>query len=207
MERQEAYFDGILDVYAAQMTEVDTSTTPATYENLQLLGKGISVKITPKYREGVRYASNKKVRNKKTLDGYEVEFALDKVRPAMRSKIEGRTRDGNGVELLGVADPGPFAVAFALTLDDGSQELWQLYKGTFEPVSVEGKTAEDKFEYQDHSIKAVFDRRLNDSMLGVVVESTQDGLSPDVVDAWFTTVYEPVVTQGPTSDGNDQSET
>lgn len=187
----EAYFDGMLDVYGASMITEDTPTAAATYEDFALMGMGISVKITPKYKEGTRYASNKKVRNKKVLESYEVELGLDKIRAAMRTKMDGRERDANGVELLGMSNPKPMAIAFALTLDDGSRELWQLYKGTFETVTVEGKTAEDKFEYQDHTAKAVFDRRLNDNRLGAVVCDSDSSVQKTVIDSWFTKVYEP----------------
>lgn len=200
----EPYFDGMLDVYAASMLNEDTPTSAATYEDFQLMGLGISVKITPKYKEGTRYASNKKVRNKKVLEGYEVELGLDKIRAAIRSKMDGRERDANGVELLGATNPKPMAIAFSLSLDDGSSELWQLYKGTFETVTVEGKTAEDKFEYQDHVAKAFFDRRLNDNRLGAVVEDNDPSVQADVIKNWFTKVYEPADAAAPEGDSSDE---
>lgn len=190
----EAYFSGTADIYYAQMINEDTPQSAPTYEEFALLGMSIDVKITPKYKEGNRYASNKKVRNKRLLDGYEVEFGLDKVRAAIRAKLEGRTKDKNGVEILGAADPKPAAVAFGLTLDDGTEERWQLYKGTFESVEVEGKTAEDKFEYQDHKVKAVFDRRLFDGRLGAVIETGDAAISDEVKNSWYTKVYEPTFT-------------
>ena len=190
-QTNEPYFEGMLDVYAASMITEDSPAAAATYEDFQLMGMGISVKITPKYKEGTRYASNKKVRNKKVLEAYEVELGLDKIRAEIRSKMDGRKRDAKGVELLGASNPKPMAIAFALTLDDGSRELWQLYKGAFETVAVEGKTSEDKFEYQDHAAKAVFDRRLNDNHLGAVVMDNDAAVSADVIKNWFTKVYEP----------------
>ena len=200
----EPYFDGMLDVYAASMLNEDTPTSAASYEDFQLMGLGISVKITPKYKEGTRYASNKKVRNKKVLEGYEVELGLDKIRAAIRSKMDGRERDANGVELLGATNPKPMAIAFSLSLDDGSCELWQLYKGTFETVTVEGKTAEDKFEYQDHVAKAFFDRRLNDNRLGAVVEDNDSAVPADVIKNWFTKVYEPADAAAPEGDNGEE---
>lgn len=190
----EAYFDGTADIYYAQMQTADAPQAAPTYEDFQLMGMSVDIKVTPKYKEGTRYASNRKVRNKRVLDGYEMEFSLDKVRAAIRSKIEGRQKDDNGVELLGASDPLPAAVAFGLTLDDGTMEMWQLYRGVFESVEVEGKTAEDKFEYQDHKVKAVFDRRLSDGRLGAVVESGDKAVAEDVIKNWFTKVYEPTFT-------------
>lgn len=190
----EAYFDGTADIYYAQMQTADAPQAAPTYEDFQLMGMSVDIKVTPKYKEGTRYASNRKVRNKRVLDGYEMEFSLDKVRAAIRSKIEGRQKDQNGVEILGASDPLPAAVAFGLTLDDGTMEMWQLYRGVFESVEVEGKTAEDKFEYQDHKVKAVFDRRLSDGRLGAVVESGDKAVPEDVIKNWFTKVYEPTFT-------------
>lgn len=199
----EPYFSGTADIFYAQMLNEDTPQSPATYEDFELLGMSIDIKITPKYKEGTRYASNKKVRNKRVLDGYEVEFGTDKVRAAIRAKLEGRTKDKNGVEILGAADPKPAAVAFGLTLDDGTEERWQLYKGTFESVEVEGKTAEDKFEYQDHKVKAVFDRRLYDNRLGAVIETGDAAISDEVKNSWYTKVYEPTFEAAAAAQGTE----
>lgn len=75
------YFTGILDVYVAKMLTPDSSAAKPTYDTPRVLGMGIEVTITPQYREGQLYASNRLARNKKVIDHYDIKFNADVVSP------------------------------------------------------------------------------------------------------------------------------
>lgn len=195
----EGYFTGILDLYYALMTTEDTSAAAPVYEEPRVLAKSIEVTITPTYREGKLHASNATVRNQKRIDTYTVSLNVDKVPYNVTSEILGRSVDGNGVQIIkGGNTPPNLALGFACTLDDGSKELWWLYKGTFSEITKSASTEADAIEYQTPTIEGTFVRRMNDDALAATVETSAEGIGADVETSWFTTVYkEKPVTEGP----------
>ena len=195
----EGYFTGILDLYYAPMTTEDTSSAAPVYDTPKVLAKSIEVTITPTYREGKLHASNATVRNQKRIDTYTVSLHVDKVPYSVTSEILGRSVDGNGVQIIkGGNTPPNLALGFACTLDDGSKELWWLYKGTFSEISKSASTEADAIEYQTPTIEGTFVRRMNDDALAATVETSAEGIGADVETSWFTTVYEEEpVTEGP----------
>ena len=195
----EGYFTGILDLYYALMTTEATSTAAPVYEEPRVLAKSIEVTITPTYREGKLHASNATVRNQKRIDTYTVSLNVDKVPYNVTSEILGRSVDGNGVQIIkGGNTPPNLALGFACTLDDGSKELWWLYKGTFSEITKSASTEADAIEYQTPTIEGTFVRRMNDDALAATVETSAEGIGADVETSWFTTVYEEEpVTEGP----------
>lgn len=187
----EGYFYGILDLFFAEMTTEETSTAAPTYGKPQVLGKSIEVTLTPGYREGKLHASNATVRNTKKIDTYTVSLHADKIPHAALKVLLGRPVDGNGVQIIkGKNVPPKVAVGFACTLDDGSKELWWLYKGEFSELTKTAKTDGDAIEYQTPTIEGVFVRRMNDDALAAVVDTSSEGIGADVEKNWFTEVYE-----------------
>ena len=120
----EGYFTGILDIMVALMATADSPSHCPTYDAFEVLGKTIEATITPNYKEGKVYASNVTTRNERRVDSYTVSLNLDKIPYAVREKILGRFKDANGVQIIKGSQVAPYvAIAFALTLDDGSLEL------------------------------------------------------------------------------------
>ena len=187
----EGYFYGILDIYVALMSTQDSPSTKPTYGNYQVMGKTIEAQITPNYKEGKVYASNVATRNEKRVDSYTVSLNLDKIPYAMREKILGRYKDLNGVQTVKGSQKAPFvAIAFALTLDDGSLELWTLYKGKFSEPTQVGHTDSDNMTYQHPTIEATFIRRECDDALAAIAATADANVLETVKNNWFTRVYE-----------------
>lgn len=192
----EGYFYGILDLYYAMMSKEETSTTPPTYGDPKVLAKSIEVTITPGYREGKLHASNATVRNTKRIDTYTASLHVDKIPHAVLNELLGREVDSNGVQIIkGGNEPPKVAVGFACTLDDGSKELWWLYKGTFSEPTKTAKTDGDAIEYQTPTIEGVFVRRMNDDALAATVDTATESIGTDVESGWFTAVYEKAAAQ------------
>lgn len=187
----EGYYYGILDIYVALMSTQDSPSTKPTYGNYQVMGKTIEAQITPNYKEGKVYASNVATRNEKRVDSYTVSLNLDKIPYAMREKILGRYKDLNGVQIVKGSQKAPFvAIAFALTLDDGSLELWTLYKGKFSEPTQVGHTDSDNMTYQHPTIEATFIRRECDDALAAIAATADANVLETVKNNWFTRVYE-----------------
>lgn len=185
------YFNGVLDVYYAKMSTEDSAAAAPTYGTPAVLGKSIEVTITPQFREGSLYASNARVRNVNVLDSYEVSLNVDQVVASVRRDILGRTADNKGVETLDGGDNAPYvAIGFAVTKDNGTKELWWLYKGKFSEIEKTAATANDSIEYQTPTLSAVFDRRIYDDKLAAVLDTEAEDADETTANGWFTAVYE-----------------
>ena len=191
----EGYFTGILDIMVALMKTPDTPKTRPTYDPFEVLGKTIEATITPNYKEGKVYASNVTTRNERRVDSYTVSLNLDKIPYDVRQDILGRAVDTNGVQVIKGTQVAPWvAIAFALTLDDGTKELWTLYKGKFAEITQSGQTDGDSMTYQHPTIEATFVRREDNDALAAVAATASDSVAASVEAGWFTEVYEPATT-------------
>lgn len=187
------YYDGVLDLYVAVAKKPGTATAAPQYDTPEVMGHSMEVTITPVYKEGKVYASNALQRHKKVIDAYDVKLKLDQILSAVRQKILARKVDANGVQIVSDQnDPPEVAIGFALTLDDGSKELWWIYRGKFAESETSAKTQEDKFEYQHPTVSARFERRIHDRALAAIVETSTLAADSTVEKNWFTAVYEPV---------------
>ena len=185
------YYEGVLDIYYAVMTGADTAVAAPTYGEPAVLCKTVNVTLTPQYREGSRYASNRKVRNVRKIDAYEVSIAADQVIPSVRRKLLGRKSDSKGVDIIDGDTDAPYvAIGFALTKENGKKELWWLYKGKFAEIETNADTSGDSIEYRDVALTATFDRRVHDNALGAVLDEDADDADAATVAAWFSAVYE-----------------
>ena len=185
------YFYGVLDLYYAVMNNEETNTTPPTYDEPKVLAKSIEVTITPGYREGKLNASNATVRSTKRIDTYTASLHVDKIPSNVIDVLLGRKVDSNGVQIIsGGNKPPKVALGFSCTLDDDSQELWWLYKGTFSELTKSAKTDGENIEYQTPTIEGVFVRRMYDNHLAATVETSDERIKTDVAKNWFKSVYE-----------------
>ena len=191
----EGYYYGILDIHYALMNTQDSPAQKPTYGDYEVMGKTIEATITPNYKEGKVFASNAATRNERRVDSYTVSLNLDKIPYAVREKILGRYKDANGVQIVKGGQIAPYvAIAFALTLDDGSLELWTLYKGKFSEPSQTGHTDSDTMTYQHPTIEATFIRREYDDALASIAATADEDVMETVKAGWFDHVYEEVTT-------------
>ncbi|MEA4928588.1 MAG: major tail protein [Candidatus Limiplasma sp.] len=189
-----AYYEGIADMYCAKMVQEETLQAPPVYGAVQLLGIGVSYKIAAKYTEGTLPGGNRNLRERKRLTSYEVELNVDRVRQAVLESFEGRERDANGVCKIGAADAPYMALLFAVPLDDGTQELWVLYKGKLLAPDLEMKTRDGKYEWQTPTVKGTFGVRNDLGIPGMCCETGDEAVSAPVKTGWFTAPYAPVST-------------
>lgn len=187
----EGYYTGVLDIYYALITTPETATVKPVYGTPKVMGKTIEVTITPSYKEGSVYASNVATRNEKRVDSYTVSVNVDKLPYAVRQELLGRKRDKNGVQIIKGGQKAPdVAIGFAMTLDDGSKELWWMYKGTFAEPTNTARTDSNNVTYQHPTVEGKFIRRECDDALASVVDTADSSVADSVKTDWLQKVYE-----------------
>lgn len=186
------YYTGILDVYYATLSTEDSAAAAPTYGTPAVLGKSIEVTLTPRFKEGSLYASNKRVRHVNRITGYDVSINVDQLTSAVKEALLGRTQIGStGVyALTDDADAPEVAIGFAITKDNGSKECWWLLKGKFSEGEVTASTEEDGIEYQTPTIEGAFDARIYDGRIAYVADG-DDAAAATAIASWFTAVPEP----------------
>lgn len=179
------YYEGVTDVYYALMTGMDARNQAPVYGPAVCAGKSIEVQAAPNYRERKVYASNVATRRDQVPDSYTVTLNLDQVIPAVRKVLLGRRDGGSGVDLITGMNVGPWvALLFAATLDDGSTEYRQLYKGRFSEPTATHHTKNDGDSYQHPTITGTFVRLGNNDQIGTVLNDGED--HPE----WLSTVQQ-----------------
>jgi len=119
---------------------------------------------------------------------------VDKLPYAVRKALLGRTQDSKGVQIIKGGQKAPeVAIGFAMTLDDGSKELWWMYKGTFAEPTSTAHTDSSNTTYQHPTIEGKFVRRECDDALAAVVDTADSSVADNVKTDWLQSVYEEAV--------------
>ena len=183
-------FTGVLDVYYAEMTTAETASSAPVYGNPAILGKAIEVTITPTTNEGQLSASNKRVKWTKKITGYEISMNTDNVDPAVLAKVLGRTSTTAKVQYVNSSQVIPYiALGFAATYDDGTKELWWVYKCQCSEITRDMKTEEgDNVEYNTPTLEAVAMPLLNNGNLAAVCD-TNVVTTASIASGWFSAVF------------------
>lgn len=184
-------FTGVLDIYYAKMTTDDGASTAPAYSTPAVLGKGISVTITPQFAEGKLDASNRRIKWRKKLTGYEIAMNSDNISPAVSKDILGRVIDSTDkFQRINSDTVAPnIALGFCATYDDGSKEYWWLYHCNCEELNKEMATENsDGIEYQTPTINAVCVPRLDTGDLAAVADSNDTDIASTVFSGWFSAV-------------------
>ena len=183
-------FTGVLDVYYAEMTTAETASSAPVYGNPAILGKAIEVTITPTVNEGQLSASNKRVKWAKKITGYEISMNTDNVDPAVLAKVLGRTSTTAKVQYVNSSQVIPYiALGFAATYDDGTKELWWVYKCQCSEITRDMKTEEgDNVEYNTPTLEAVAMPLLNNGNLAAVCD-TNVVTTASIASGWFSAVF------------------
>lgn len=197
-------YTGLLDIYYSVASGTDSSVAALTYGTPAILGYGIEVTVTPRYKEGKLYASNRAIRDKKLIDGYDVTLNPDNIAAAVRKELLGRKVDVKGVHVIDGDQVSPnVAIGFELTRDDGTSERWWLLKGAFSEMEVSGKTEGENIEYQTPKLSASFNRRINDNQLAYIADSADEDMDETTFAGWFSGVYAPTWPTPPDPDDDN----
>ena len=183
-------FTGVLDIYYAEMTTAETSSSAPTYGTPALLGKAIEVTITPTTNEGQLSASNKRVKWRKKITGYEISMNTDNIDPAVLAKVLGRSSTTAKVQYINADQIAPYiALGFCATYDDGTKEYWWIYKCLCAEITRSMKTEEaDNIEFNTPTLEAVAMPLINNGNLAAVAD-TNVVTTASIATGWFGAVF------------------
>lgn len=123
-----------------------------------------TVKISPKTDTAKLYGDDKLLETTSALGEIEVELEVAELTYEERAFLLGQEYEDGILYESSQFNPPEVALGFKAEKSRGGYKHVWLTKGKFEPVEDEGKTKEDKIEYQIQKIKATFMPRIHDEL-------------------------------------------
>jgi phi13 family phage major tail protein len=152
------------------------SETTLEYDSVikKLLGAR-NVKISPKVNTGELYGDDQLLETSVAIGAIEVEIDVAELTLQERADWLGYTYE-NGV-LTETKDFNPpfIALGFEAPKSDGQTRMKWLLKGKAEPLEEEGKTQEDKVEFQTQKVKLKFMPRVHDGKSAHTCDTGETG--------------------------------
>lgn len=132
-------------VYAV-MTDKDTET----YGAVTALSPLINIKIAPASDMAKLYADGRQVENKSYIGDIGIDIETQDLPLEVQAELLGHALDtSTGVMTYNEADDAPYvAIGYEREKANGKSRFVWLYKTMFKEVDEEGKTKEDKMEFQ-----------------------------------------------------------
>ncbi|MCH4984221.1 major tail protein [Macrococcoides goetzii] len=130
------------------------------------------------------YASNKAIGTLNSKNGGKLSVELASLPEELDLAIQGATKDSNGLITYTSNDISPdFAVSAEITYNDGSYAVLGLAKVSFELVSDEADTMEDKAKAQSYKLEGTVLDRINDGFYKTKAYSDASGFDIAKFDA------------------------
>lgn len=151
---------GLYGFRYCKLTEDSEATL--TYDTLikKLVGAR-NIKISPKTNTGELYGDDKLLETETAIGALEVEIDVAELTLQEQADILGYAFE-NGVLKEGRFNPPYIAFGFSAPKSNGGVRNTWLLKGKAEPIEEEGKTKEDKIDFQTQKVKLKFMQRIND---------------------------------------------
>lgn len=165
-----------------------TDETLGTYGTVTPVSPLINIKITPKSNADVLYANNRQVERVVALGDIDVEFETQSLPLEVQAIMLGHTLDPiTGVMVYNVNDIAPYiAIGFKIKKGNGKYKYVWLLKGSFEELSEEYATQEDKSKFATPKLKGGFMSR-NDGLWKYSAD--EDAGTTPVSDTFLATVF------------------
>lgn len=144
-----------------KLTE-DTEST-LTYDTAikKLIGAK-NIKISPKVNTGELYGDDQLLETSVAIGAIEVEIDVAELTLQERAELLGYKFENGVLKETKDFNPPFIAFGFEAPKSNGSTRMKWLLKGKAEPLEEEGKTQEDKVEFQIQKVKLKFMPRIND---------------------------------------------
>lgn len=153
----------------------DTEDTLAYDTLIKKLVGARNIKISPKTNTGELYGDDQLLDSAVAIGAIEVEIDVSELTLEERADILGYTY-ANGI-LTETKDFNPPFIAFGFEApkSNGGTRMKWLLKGKAEPLEEEGKTQEDKVEFQTQKVKIKFMPRVNDGKSAYTADTDLEG--------------------------------
>lgn len=173
---------GLKDIHIVKLTKDDETTLTYDTEIKKVPG-AIDAKVSPKASTEKLFCDDKLSEIATSLGEIDVELGVNDLPLEIRAFMLGGTIV-NGVLEERSSDIAPeIALGFKSQKSDGSYRYVWLTKGKAEPLDDEGKTKEDKVDFQTKSIKLTFMPRAHDDMYRLIADDGAVGFDGS---KWFT---------------------
>lgn len=169
-----------------KLTE-DSENTLTYSESIKKLVGARNVKISPKTNTGELYGDDQLLETSVAIGAIEVEIDVAELTLEERADLLGYEYE-NGI-LTETKDFNPPFISFGFEApkSNGSTRMKWLLKGKAEPLEEEGKTQEDKVEFQTQKVKLKFMPRINDGKSAHT--SDTDGEGAPTSEQFFATEF------------------
>ena len=194
---------GLDKLYYAKITE--GTNGEETYAAPVQLAKAISADLSIELAEAILYADDGAAYTIKDFQSGTLTLEVDDIGVTAAADLTGATVDKNRV-LISAAESEavPVAVGFRAQKPDGRYRYLWIYRVKFGLPSTNFQTKGESITFNTPSIEGTIMRRNKPDARGkhpwkAEVTEGDTGVGAGIVDAWYTTVYEPdfVVTTTP----------
>lgn len=161
---------GLKDLVVVALTK-DTKDELKYDTKIRPLPGAKTVKISPKADTAKLYGDDKLLETTSALGEIEVETEVADLTYEDRGFLLGQEYEDGVLYESSTFNPPEIALGFKAAKSSGGYKYVWLAKGKFEPVEDEGKTKEDKIEYQTQKIKATFMPRIHDDRYKISLDT------------------------------------
>lgn len=191
---------GFDKLYYAPITE-ETETGNETYGTPVMLAKAISAELSIELAEATLWADDGIAEIVKEFKSGKLTLSVDDIGKSVAAKLTGAVTDENGVLISSSEDGGEYvAVGFRAKKANGKYRYFWLYRVKFGVPSTSLSTKGDSITFSTPSIEGTVSRRSkpagNDRHpWKAEVNEDDTGVSAEIIEAWYTKVYEPEFTE------------
>lgn len=178
---------GLRGFRMVKLTE-DSEGTLAYESEIKKLTGAKNIKISPKSDTAENYGDDQLLETETAMSAIEVEIEVADLTLEEYAFATGYTFENGVIKETKEFNPPYIAFGFEASKSSGvaSRNVW-LTKGKCEPPEFEGKTKEDKIDFQSAKLKFKFMPRINDGVSKYKADT--DGTSPVTSDKFFTVEF------------------
>lgn len=177
---------GLRNFRVVKITQDDDSAI--TYDSTITMLKGAkTVKITPKSETAENYGDDQLLETATASSGIEVEIEVAELTLEEYALLTGAAFSNGILKETKDFNPPELALGFEASKSNGKVRNVWLVKGKCEPIEEEGRTKEDKLEFQSRTVKFKFMPRIHDGVTKYTAD--EDGTSAVTPSQFFTTTF------------------
>ena len=189
---------GLDKLYYAKITE--DASGMETYDTPVQLAKAITAELSVELAEAILYADDGASEIVKEFKTGTLSLGVDDIGSQAASDLTGAVIDTNKVLISSSEDGGlPVAIGFRAKKSNGNYRYFWLYRVKFGIPATNLETKGDSITFSTPTIESTIMRRNKADAEGrhpwkAEVTEGDEGVAPEVITGWYTSVYEPVFT-------------
>lgn len=202
---------GLDMLYYAKITEGENGDE--TYGTPTKLAKAMSAELSVELAEATLYADDGASEIVKEFKSGTLSLGVDDIGNDAASTLTGATIDSNKVVISASEDGGePVAIGFRAKKSNGKYRYFWLYRVKFGIPSTSLATKGDSITFSTPTIEGTVLRRnkldgKNTHPWKAEVTEGNAGVTEDVINNWYKSVYEPVYTESVQAENTVQKST